>query len=359
MVNRTKIIIIMVSCSALYAVQARALVATLNNDFSTGSFRWFAGPPVLEPIEVDGEKWISVKDPSIVRYKGRWHLFCTVRGLKRSHAIIYLTFENWPQAKTTPQQVLKCHPGYFCAPHVFYFTPHKKWYLICQASDDTWEPKYQPAFSSTTDITSPDSWSSLTPLFKTKPANINAWLDFWVICDDAKAHLFFTSLNGKMWRAETTLAQFPAGWSTPVLALEADVFEASHTYRLKGSNKYLTLIEAQNGHGWRYYKAYLADRLDGVWTPLAAGKEKSFASMLNVRHPSERWTDVISHGELLRAGYNEKLEVDPDNLRFLFQGVADPQRLRKSYGRIPWRLGILEPAPKTAAISEIHPKPPR
>ena len=47
--------------------------------------------------------------------------------------------------------------------------------------------------------------------------------------------------------------------------------------------------------------------------------------------------------ELLRAGYNERLEVDPKQLRFLFQGVSDRGRRGKPYGQIPWRLGILEP----------------
>ena len=45
------------------------------------------------------------------------------------------------------------------------------------------------------------------------------------------------------------------------------------------------VVEAQNGHGWRYYKAYLADRLDGQWIPLAAEKDVAFASMLNVEQP--------------------------------------------------------------------------
>jgi hypothetical protein len=346
MVRRAAIIIVAVLFSSLFPAQQMATSVPPRNDLSTGDFNWIATAPVLEPMVVDGENWLSVKDPSIVRYNNRWHLFCTVRGLKRSHAIVYLTFENWDRAKTVAQQVLKCHPGYFCAPQVFYFTPHKKWYMICQASDDSWEPKYRPAYSTTSDITKPDSWSKLTPLFKGKPANINAWLDFWIICDDTKAHLFFTSLNGKMWRAETSLDKFPIGWSTPVLALQGDIFEAGHTYRLKGSNKYLTLIEAQHGHGWRYYKAYLADRLDGNWMPLAAEKDKSFASMLNIKHPAERWTDVISHGELLRAGYDEKLLVDPDSLRFLFQGVTNRARAGKPYGQIPWWLGILKPATK-------------
>jgi len=306
MVRRAAIIIVAVLFSSLFPAQQMATSVPPRNDLSTGDFNWIATAPVLEPMVVNGENWLSVKDPSIVRYNNRWHLFCTVRGLKRSHAIV----------------------------------------MICQASDDSWEPKYRPAYSTTSDITKPDSWSKLTPLFKGKPANINAWLDFWIICDDTKAHLFFTSLNGKMWRAETSLDKFPIGWSTPVLALQGDIFEAGHTYRLKGSNKYLTLIEAQHGHGWRYYKAYLADRLDGNWTPLAAEKDKSFASMLNIKHPAERWTDVISHGELLRAGYDQKLLVDPDSLRFLFQGVTNRARAGKPYGQIPWWLGILKPATK-------------
>ncbi len=345
MIRRAIVLISAVSvCLAVCAVGQAASAVTGQNDLSAGQFSWVASGPVLEPREVGGEKWLSVKDPSVVRYKGKWHLFCTVRGTVRSHAVIYVTFAEWSEAAKAEQKVLTCHPGYFCAPQVFYFRPHAKWYLICQAADDSWEPKYQPAFSSTDDIASPDSWSKLTPLFEKKPANVKGWLDFWVICDDTKAHLFFTSLNGKMWRSDTRLQQFPGGWSRPEVALEADVFEASHTYRLKGQDKYLTLIEAQHGHGWRYYKAYLADRLDGQWIPLAADKDSAFASMLNVEHPHARWTDVISHGELLRAGYDEKLQVDGDNLRLLFQGVGNRQRTGKNYGQIPWRLGILEPA---------------
>lgn len=331
------IVLILNVGSAIPASQA-------EKELLAGEFKWVASQPVLQAAQADGENWISVKDPSVVRHKDSWHLFCTVRGQQRSHAIVYVTFADWSQAGKATQRVLPCHPGYFCAPQVFYFTPHKQWYLICQASDKSWEPNYQPAWSRTADIASPDSWSKLTPLFDEKPANVKAWLDFWAICDDARAYLFFTSLDGKMWRAETPLAQFPSGWSTPVVALEGDVFEASHTYRLKGLDKYLTLIEAQGGHGWRYYKAYLAERLSGPWTPLAAEKDKSFASMLNVLQPEARWTDVISHGELLRPGYDQMLEADPGDLRFVFQGVLDQQRAGKAYGQIPWQLGILKPA---------------
>lgn len=308
-------------------------------------FKWTTGLPVLRAAPADGEDWLSVKDPSIVRHNDAWHLFFTLRGTKRSHAIGYLSCKELAQANAAERRILTCHPAYFCAPQVFYFTPHRQWYLVCQGSSESWDPDYQPAFSCTSDLSAPDSWSPLKPMFDRQPAGIKAWLDFWVICDDAKAHLFFTSLDGKMWRAETTLAGFPRAWSEPVVALEGDVFEASHTYRLRGTRRYLTLIEAQNGHGWRYYKAYLAERLEGPWTPLAAERDPAFASLRNVSQDAGRWTDAISHGELLRSGIDERLEVDPGDLRFLIQGVLDSDRQGKPYGQIPWRLGLLEPQP--------------
>ncbi len=312
---------------------------------SVGEFRWTYGTPVLEARAVDALEFISVKDPSLVRDGDKWHLFCTVRGPQRTHAIVHSSFREFREANAAPRHILACHPGYFCAPQVFYFSPQKRWYLICQASDEAWgPPPYRPAFSTTTEIGDPNSWTKLQPMFRSKPDNITGWLDFWVICDESKAHLFFTSLDGKMWRTETPLAEFPRGWSTPVVALTADIFEASHTYRLKGLDQYLTLIEAQNGHGWRYYKAYVADKLDGSWLPLAADKNNAFASMQNVKPTGQRWTDVVSHGELLRIGSDAKLEVDPASLCFLFQGVVDKDRQGKAYGAIPWKLGLLEPA---------------
>ncbi|MBN1421088.1 MAG: glycoside hydrolase [Planctomycetes bacterium] len=317
-----------------------------------GEYRWLASPPRVSPAPTDGGDWHAVKDPSIVRYGDRWHLFSTVRGKKRSHAIEYISFASWDDTSAARRRILPCHEGFFCAPQVFFFTPHKKWYLICQASDPSWDPPYRPAFSTTTDIARAESWSPLKPLVEKKADEVKAWLDFWVICDDAKAYLFFTSLDGKMWRAETKLADFPAGWSNPVVALRGDVFEASHTYRVKGEDRYLTLIEAQGGRGWRYYKAYAADRLDGEWTPIAAEKDRAFASMRNVEQPGGRWTDSISHAELIRAGFDEKLEVDPRAPKLLFQGVLDVDRRGKAYGEIPWRLGLLELGKEGAAWNE-------
>ena len=315
------------------------------DDVLSGSFHWRASQPLIAPAPPPGETWTALKDPSVVFYAGRWHLFCTLRAPNTPTRTVYLSFADWADAAGAEQRVLPFRNTSYAAPEVFYFEPQKKWYLICQASDPSWEPKYQPAYSTSDDIADPASWAPLKPLGAHQTAGGKTGLDFWIICGEAKVYLFFTSLDGHMWREETRLEDFPAGWSEAKLAIEGDIFEAGHTYCLKGLGKYLTLVKAQGGHGWRYYKAYLADRLDGNWQPIAATKDKCFASMSNVEQPGGRWTDSISHGELLRAGVDQHLEVDPARLRLLFQGVSDADRAGKAYGQIPWRLGILEPQP--------------
>lgn len=304
---------------------------------------WKQSPPLVSARAVDGWPWHSVKDPTVVFDQGKWHLFATVRGSDRSHAIVYMNFADWKDANDAPRRILPMHDGYFCAPQVFWYEPQACWYLICQASDEAWgEKPFRPAYSTTKDISDPDSWTPLKPMYEDRPGNIPGWIDFWVICDEEAAHLFFTANNGQMWRAETTRADFPLKWTQPELTLQDDIFEASHTYRIKGTSQYLTIIEAQNGHGWRYYKSYVADNLRGPWNPLAATKENSFASMKNVIHPEPRWSDSVSHGELIRSGTDESLEIDPLDLRFLIQGVTEADRKGKAYGAIPWQLGMLE-----------------
>ncbi len=311
----------------------------------SGRFRWAATAPLVSPADRPDDPCHAVKDPTVVHHDGRWHHFCTIRSRHRTHQIEYSSFTDWEDADRAERHVLKLTDGYFCAPQVFYFAPHRRWYLIYQVAEPTRKPALQPAFSTTEDLADPDSWTEPTLLFDEHPDNVTAWIDFWVICDERKAHMFFTSLDGRMWRSETDLEDFPGGWDRPRVVLEADIFEASHTYRLKGLDRYLTVVEAQGDGGRRYYKAYVAERLDGAWEPLAATPERPFAGPVNVRFEGEPWSDSFRHGELLRAGVDERLEVEPTGLRFLFQGVAEADRRGKPYGEIPWRLGLLEAVP--------------
>ena len=178
---------------------AAALCQDATDSFSSGRFKWQLGEPILSPAERPTDPCHAVKDPTIVRFEDRWHLFCTIRSQKRTHQIEYTSFKEWAHANTAPRHVLKVSTGYFCAPQVFYFRPHSKWYLLYQASEPSRNPSLQPAFSTSTNIADPSSWTKPALLYKAHPANVKAWIDFWIICDDLKAHLFFTSLDGKMW----------------------------------------------------------------------------------------------------------------------------------------------------------------
>ncbi|MEJ2704024.1 MAG: non-reducing end alpha-L-arabinofuranosidase family hydrolase [Sedimentisphaerales bacterium] len=305
---------------------------------------WEYSVPLIAPENRETNPSRAQKDPSIVFYGGRWHVFMTVKLPGRS-AIEYCSFEKWEEANKSQRTILAISTSdYYGAPQIFYFTPHKKWYLIYQMGVPG-ASRMWVAYSTTTDIADPHSWTQARPILdggKEDPRKVGG-LDYWIICDSQRAYLFLTSLNGKMWRLWTPLEDFPQGFAHCELALEAKIFEASHTYKLKGVKKYLTIVE-QNGR--RYYKAYVADRLDGEWKPVADTAERPFAGWMNIRPAPgiEAWTDNVSHGELIRDGYDQTLTVNPRNLRFVFQGMWDKDKLGNGYGQFQWRIGMLTEA---------------
>jgi hypothetical protein len=126
------------------------------------------------------------------------------------------------------------------------------------------------------------------------------------------------------------------------------------TYKVKGADLYLTLVEAI-GPGPRYYRAWTSDRLNGEWKPIpeATTFEKPFAGINNVAFDDgvTPWTRDISHGELIRDGYDETLTIDPHNLQLLYQG-RDPASGGR-YELLPYRLGLL----KLAAPMEVREGP--
>jgi len=305
---------------------------------------WEYTAPLIAPEKRDDEPSRAQKDPSIVFHDGRWHVFMTVK-LPQRTAIEYCSFESWEKADASKRTLLKVSDGrYFGAPQVFWFEPQKKWYLVYQLGVPGGN-KMWVAYSTTTDIANPASWTAAAPMLdggRDDPRE-EGGLDYWIICDGARAYLFFTSLNGKLWRLWTDLKDFPKGFSRCELALRGAFFEASHTYRLKGQDKYLTIVEE---NGKRYYKAYVADRLDGEWRPVADTADKPFAGWKNIRPAAgvEAWTDNVSHGELIRDSNDQTLTIDPKNLRFVFQGMLETAKSEKGYGQFAWRIGILTPA---------------
>lgn len=333
---------------ALLFLTAAAAAGSPPAWLSDGQFHWSCSAPLLSPLAdaQSADPDVALKDPTVVFHESRWHLFATHRQASGKVDMQYLNFTDWKEADKAPRHTLQLHDQYHCAPQVFYFTPHKKWYLVYQLADKNRALKFGPYFSTTSSIADPASWTAPKPMIETLPegGEKTKWIDFWVICDAERAYLFYTSDDGHFWRRETRKEDFPLGWSAPTLVLKEtkeELFEASHTYKIKGQKLYLTLIEAI-GTNCRYYKAWLASKLDGPWTPLATTREKPFASVANVTQPTPAWTTSVSHGELIRSITDETLEIDPAHLRFVFQGVDTEGYRRKTYGGISWRIGILD-----------------
>ncbi|WP_459555679.1 glycoside hydrolase family protein [Lacunimicrobium album] len=318
----------------------------------TGEFQWTCSPPYISARTDGKDPDVALKDPTIVFHDGYWHFFGTHRMQSGKVAMQYLKFKDWSEADKVERHTLSFMEHYHCAPQVFYHTPHQKWYLIYQAAKD-WHKTgatlpedfdLVPVYSTTTDIADPQSWTAPQEMFPEGRTPKTHWIDFWVICDDDKAHLFYTSDDGHFWRRETAKDNFPVEWGPEELVLKdtkEELFEASHTYKLKGRDEYLTIIEAM-GPGFRYYKAWLADKLEGPWRPLAATRDKPFADThINVTQPDPAWTTSISHGELIRSRNDETLEIDPADLKFVIQG-ATTEGYKKKYSHIPWKIGVLE-----------------
>jgi hypothetical protein len=306
-----------------------------------GPFKWKSSGILIKPVSDDTHHLVSVKDPSIVYYDNKWHVFATTANDKGNWSMVYLNFADFKDAPSAKLFYLDNNPnlrGYHCAPQVFYFRSQKKWYLIYQSQP--------PQFSTTDDISKPESWTKPKSFFATKPAgSARLWIDFWVICDDKNAYLFSSGDDGHLYRSRTRLEDFPKGMSDPEIAISGprnDVFEGGMTYKLKGTNTYLTLVEAIGPA--RYYRAWTSDSLDGKWTPLphADTFKEPFAGINNVTFEDgvTPWTRDISHGEMIRDGYDETLTLDPNNLQLLFQG-RDPA-VNPSYNLLPYQLGLLK-----------------
>jgi len=50
---------------------------------------------------------------------------------------------------------------------------------------------------------------------------------------------------------------------------------------------------------------------------------------------------MISHGEVIRSGFNQYMEYQPANCRWLIQGLMKKD-LNVKYELLPWKLGIIQ-----------------
>jgi len=304
------------------------------------TFRWNSSGALIGP-KADGRNIAGIKDPSVVYYNGKYHVFAST-AQSSGYNLVYTSFTDWPQAGSAPFYYLDQSPigtGYRAAPQVFYFAPQRLWYLVYQTGN--------ASYSTNPDIGNPAGWSAPKHFYSGMPDIIRQnigngyWVDMWVICDSGNCYLFSSDDNGHLYRSQTTLAQFPNGFTNTVIAMQDSnrnrLFEAANVYRV--GNQYLLLVEAIGGDGRRYFRSWTAPAVTGPWQPLADSESNPFARANNVTFAGTAWTRDISHGEMIRSGYDQTLTISPCNLRYLYQGL-DPNA-GGDYNGLPWRLGLL------------------
>jgi hypothetical protein len=327
--------------------------------------KWKSTDVLVAPQNDPTHFLYSVKDPTIFRYQDKWHVYATAfmvsgpaaaellnagtnqpasgqqrPGGRGGWSMVHLSFADWkdaPNAKLFYMDTVTGFGGYKCAPEVFYFTPQKKWYFIFQTQP--------PAYCTSETPDDPKSWSAPQPFFAQGTPMPRLPIDYHCIGDGEHMYLFFTGDDGNFYRSRTTYAEFPKGFSNPVIAMRGTrntVFEGSFTYKIKGTDKYLTCVEALSPT--RYYRAYVADKLDGQWYPVAGLDtfEQPFAGSKNMTFEEgvAPWTGQVSHGEMVRDGNDERMILDPNNLIFLYQGISNEDN-RGEYGRLAYKLGLL------------------
>ena len=294
---------------------------------------WRITAPIFEQGSQGSFDEVAVKDPSLVFYQDAWHLFYSARG-NGEYTTGYVSAKdlgNLQEAERFELPQIRGKTRYGCAPQVFYFEPQQTWYLLYQNRD----ANYEAVFSTNVDIANPAGWTPYQKLIdKDSPQK---WIDFWCIADKEKMYLFYTEAHQGVMVRSTTLEDFPRGWGRSQLAFD-NVHEAVHVYKVKGKGEYHMIYEL-NTDGVRSFGLAKAIHLEGPWEKVT--DEYASGDQLRYAANTEIWTEMVSHGEAIRSGYDQRMEYDPEGCQWVIQGIL-LEELGGDYPSLPWRLGVME-----------------
>ena len=310
---------VLASCCLVFA---GAPVAAAPNPNPT----WHVDDPILHRSQAEPFDHFAVKDPTIVFSGGRYHMFYTGANASGGWQMLYSSAPTLDGFRTAPHVFLsKIGEGYFAAPEVFFFEPQGLWYLIYQ------DGAFGAAYATTTNIADPNSWSGP----KSLGISGNLGWDYYVICDATMCYMYNSPSDGsrRIFLRTTTLARFPVGWSASSVAL-TDTFEGTNVYRSIADGQYYLVVEDLLDN--RYYELWTSSSAGGPWMRIA----EKWAWHGNLAFNGSNWTNNVSHGDILRAGVNQRLEInDINRADFLIQGST--QLACCPYQQIPWDLGII------------------
>jgi hypothetical protein len=264
---------------------------------------------------------IAVKDPSIVYSGGRYHIFYTGRD-NSSWRMGYASassISGLRNATHTYMSTLNVG-SYFCAPQVFYCEAKGQWYLVYQSGQGA-------TYSTNSDVGNPNGWSAGRSMFS------GSYLDYWIIREGNTMYIFYAPGDDSrtIKRRSTSVSSFPGGWGGES-TVATNTFEGEAVYKNNADGQYYMIVEDIN----RHYELWRASSPGGNFTKVS----EEWAHRNDLIYESDHWTDQVSHGEIIRAGTNEYMEVSNLNgCQFLIQGV--PSGSYGEYWQIPYDLGVI------------------
>jgi predicted GH43/DUF377 family glycosyl hydrolase len=264
---------------------------------------------------------IAVKDPSIVYSGGRYHIFYTGRDNNdwRMGYASASSISGLRNASHTYMSTLNVG-SYFCAPQVFYCEAKGQWYLVYQSGQGA-------TYSTNSDVGNPNGWSAGRSMFS------GGYLDYWIIREGNTMYIFYAPGDDSrtIKRRSTSVSNFPSGWGGES-TVATNTFEGLAVYKNNADGQYYMVVEDIN----RHFELWRASSPGGNFTKVS----EEWAHRNDLIYESDHWTDQVSHGEIIRAGTNEYMEVSNLNsCQFLIQGV--PSGSYGEYWQIPYDLGVI------------------
>ncbi|KAL0574052.1 hypothetical protein V5O48_007897 [Marasmius crinis-equi] len=344
---RSLVLLLTVAVSSVFGLLPATNTSIDARDANALTFQWTSSQPLIQP-KSDSRNLAALKDPSIIFYNGKYHVFASTA--------VEAGYNPSPE-----RQLLLPRPN-----------SHRDW--LSRSTQKLWYLIYQDgsaAYSTNSDITNPAGWSapkhffSGTPSIVTQNIGSGYWVDMWVICDSANCYHVSSDDNGHLYRAQTSAANFPDGMENMVIVLSAaknDLFEASNVYKV--GSQYLLIVECIGSAGKRYFRSWTASSLSGSWTALHATESDPFAGTKNVQFSGSAWTGDISHGEAVRTNVDQTMTLpDCGPQQYLYQGL--PNGSGGTYNSLPWKLALLtsktctsgSSAPPTTTTATSQPPP--